>query len=320
MIKKIAQASVIFFASCCSLVNSEPLYTNNIIDSLKDSDHDGVIDARDACENTKVGSDIDHHGCPAIKLEFLTFEFDVQFDTAEYQLKPKFHKRLEDLALFLEKYPESVILIEGHTDNEGPSHYNQTLSKKRAQSIAETLNDKFGIQTNRTKAFGYGQDRPIASNLTDTGKEKNRRVSGEVITLQAYPTLIDKALLTVPFDLSKEEIISIIDDLGPFLTNNPESLVIIEGHTDDIGGKRSNERLSEKQATKIAEGLSFKYSIPLARMKVVGHGQDFPIASNDTFEGRYKNRRIDITVATRFKPHKEVALKKWSIWNIENNH
>ncbi len=316
---QLARTIIIFFSLCSTFTNSEPLYPSNIIDSLKDSDHDGVIDARDVCENTKLGSNIDHYGCPATQLDFFTFNFDVQFDTGKHQLKAEFHEKLEDLALFLDKHSAAIILIEGHTDNQGTESYNQVLSKKRAESIANALTSEFNIKPNQIKTFGYGQERPVASNSNEAGRESNRRVSGEIITPIVYPISSDLKVLTIPFETIEKKALSVIDNLGLYLINNPESLVIIEGYTDNIGDKISNLALSEQQANKIAVKLSSQYSIPQERIKVLGYGQDFPIASNNTFEGREKNRRIEITVATRFKTHKEISLKKWTIWNIDND-
>ena len=80
----------------------------------------------------------------------------------------------------MRKNPSSNVVIEGHTDNTGHNHHNQQLSQQRAQAIANILIKTFSIAQSRVKAIGYGETRPIASNLSAQGKAKNRRVVAEV--------------------------------------------------------------------------------------------------------------------------------------------
>ena len=65
--------------------------------------------------------------------------------------------------------------VEGHTDNRGGRRFNQTLSEKRAQSVVEYLAKK-GVSAARIHAVGYGETRPVASNGTEAGRAKNRRI------------------------------------------------------------------------------------------------------------------------------------------------
>ncbi|MGP3372473.1 OmpA family protein, partial [Escherichia coli] len=140
------------------------------------------INARDLCPDTPKDSDIDNDGCPVTEIEYFSFNFDIQFQTASYKLNPEFLPRLKALVLFLQKSPNTLILIEGHTDNIGAESFNLALSKKRAEAIADALISSFNISPERIKTFGYGQERPIASNDTETGRKKNRRVTGEIVT------------------------------------------------------------------------------------------------------------------------------------------
>jgi len=76
----------------------------------------------------------------------------------------------------MKEFPGTSAVIEGHTDNVGKEDYNQKLSESRANSVRQYLIDKFGIDGSRLSAVGYGYSKPIATNDTAEGKQKNRRV------------------------------------------------------------------------------------------------------------------------------------------------
>ena len=76
----------------------------------------------------------------------------------------------------MKEYPDTNAIIEGHTDNVGKEAANIKLSQRRADSIKAYLVKKFGIDSSRLKAVGYGPNEPITSNATKEGRQKNRRV------------------------------------------------------------------------------------------------------------------------------------------------
>ena len=112
---------------------------------------------------------------PALKLCSPTV-IDVHFDTNKSDIKPKYHAELKKLADFLSEFPDATGVIAGHTDNVGNKAANMKLSQRRADSIRTYLIEKFGVAPERVKAVGYGPTKPIASNKTKAGKEKNRRI------------------------------------------------------------------------------------------------------------------------------------------------
>lgn len=105
----------------------------------------------------------------------ITFDSGILFDVNKATLKPAAQANLQNLAQILNKYEDTDILIEGHTDSTGPAEYNLELSMKRAQSVSNFL---AGLQVapNRFRIMGYGEDQPIASNDTSAGRQQNRRV------------------------------------------------------------------------------------------------------------------------------------------------
>jgi OOP family OmpA-OmpF porin len=91
-------------------------------------------------------------------------------------VKPKYNNEIKKVADFMKEYPDTTAIIEGHTDNVGKEAANVKLSQRRADSIKAYLVKKFGIDSSRIKAVGYGPNKPVASNATKEGKQKNRRV------------------------------------------------------------------------------------------------------------------------------------------------
>ncbi|MDZ7290860.1 MAG: OmpA family protein [candidate division KSB1 bacterium] len=107
---------------------------------------------------------------PEIVLKNIFFDFD------SANLREDSNSELNRLAEKLAKYHEISIEIQGHTDSVGTDAYNKELSEKRAHAVKDYLLSK-GISPKRLMAVGYGEDRPIASNATEEGRQSNRRVS-----------------------------------------------------------------------------------------------------------------------------------------------
>lgn len=105
----------------------------------------------------------------------ITFDSGILFDKASSALKPDAKTNINKLATILQKYPDTNILVEGHTDSDGSETYNQTLSEKRADAVA-TYAKAQGVAASRFTTMGYGESQPVASNDTVEGKAKNRRV------------------------------------------------------------------------------------------------------------------------------------------------
>jgi OmpA-OmpF porin, OOP family len=108
--------------------------------------------------------------------ETVSIALDVEFDTAKFVVKEKYNNEIKRVADFMKEFTDTNATIEGHTDNVGKEAYNQKLSDDRANSVRQYLIDKFGIDGSRITAVGYGFSKPIASNDTKEGRQKNRRV------------------------------------------------------------------------------------------------------------------------------------------------
>ena len=100
---------------------------------------------------------------------------DVLFDTDGATLKAGAAAAIDRLAQFLQGSPESRVIIEGHTDSRGSEAYNEDLSRRRAQAVAEELVTR-GVTSDRFEVLGRGEGYPVANNGTAEGRQQNRRV------------------------------------------------------------------------------------------------------------------------------------------------
>jgi outer membrane protein OmpA-like peptidoglycan-associated protein len=99
----------------------------------------------------------------------------VNFDFDKSTIRKEDVAELEKAVAFVKKYPDSKVVVEGHTDSRGTDKYNQKLSERRADAVKKYLVDK-GDKTERITAEGKGEADPIADNKTDKGRFENRRV------------------------------------------------------------------------------------------------------------------------------------------------
>lgn len=119
----------------------------------------------------------------------VTFDGGVLFDFGKASLTTASRAELDRMAGVFGRYPDTDILIDGHTDSVGSESVNQTLSEKRAASVADYLAIQ-GISRSRMQTTGYGKARPVATNETDAGRAKNRRVE---LSIKANENLSKKA-------------------------------------------------------------------------------------------------------------------------------
>jgi outer membrane protein OmpA-like peptidoglycan-associated protein len=105
----------------------------------------------------------------------ITFDSGILFDFDKADLRPVAKTNLQKLGVILNKYADTNVLIEGHTDSKGSDQYNLDLSRRRAQSVSGYVAG-LGVDSARFTTMGYGEAQPIATNDTDEGRQQNRRV------------------------------------------------------------------------------------------------------------------------------------------------
>ena len=105
----------------------------------------------------------------------VTMPQDILFALDSAAVRSDLRRDLGVVAGNLQAYPNSTISIEGHTDNTGTANYNRILSQRRANAVADILVNN-GVPPARLYAVGRGENEPVASNLSATGRAQNRRV------------------------------------------------------------------------------------------------------------------------------------------------
>ena len=244
---------------------------------------------------------------------------------------PEASARIGNLATILKAFPTARLKIEGHTDDVGDPATNRRLSLDRADAIKRLL-VRAGVPAERITTEGGGPDRPIATNDTEDGRAKNRRIELAVATEMTRISLPGGASLDVREGSALDGIVKYVEDpsgsrpnifvfegLG-FNANNavsfspeasarignlatilkafPTARLKIEGHTDDVGDPATNRRLSLDRADAIKR-LLVRAGVPAERITTEGVGPDRPIATNDTEDGRAKNRRIELAITVK---------------------
>jgi outer membrane protein OmpA-like peptidoglycan-associated protein len=105
----------------------------------------------------------------------VTFDSGLLFDYDSDRIKPAAAENLRNLARSLNNYPNTDLVIVGHTDNVGSDDYNADLSQRRSRAAANYL-ASLGVNASRLKTYGRGESEPVAENTSDAGRQQNRRV------------------------------------------------------------------------------------------------------------------------------------------------
>jgi outer membrane protein OmpA-like peptidoglycan-associated protein len=105
---------------------------------------------------------------------------DVLFDFDKSDIRADAASALAQLATVIRAYPSGRVELEGYTDSKGDDAYNQRLSLRRAESVKRWLVEREGIAADRFTTRGAGESRPVASNDTEEGRQKNRRVEAVI--------------------------------------------------------------------------------------------------------------------------------------------
>ena len=161
----------------CRMLDDEIAFENMMMDIFgpgggnpcPDEDGDGVCDEDDLCPNTPPGAPVDERGCwIAAYSQFFDFDKTV--------VKSAFLPRIKHAAEVLNRNPGLPrVIIAGHTDNVGNPNYNMGLGQRRAEAVKKLLIE-YGVAAERLVVESYGETRPVASNDTEEGRARNRRV------------------------------------------------------------------------------------------------------------------------------------------------
>ena len=235
-----------------------------------DSDGDGVVDSADKCPGTPKGATVDKNGCP------LDTDGDGVFD-------------------YLDKCPGTP---KGATvdkngcplDTDGDGVYDYLDKCPDTPKGATVDKDGCPLDTDGDGVFDYLDKCP--------GTLKGLKVNA----IGCHEPQKVSISLSIEFDTAKADIRSgYQDDLkafGEFMKLYPEVTSVIEGHTDNVGDAKYNQKLSQRRADTVRAYVLKTYGIAPNRLEAKGYGESRPVADNKTAAGRQKNRRIIATIDT----------------------
>jgi OmpA-OmpF porin, OOP family len=173
--------------------------------------------------------------------------------------------------------------------------------REAAQKAKELEKARLEAERMKKEAESKTLDAEQARLQAEKAKEELAKIQKDMAELQAKQT--DRGLVLtlrdVLFETGKAQLLPgamrTIEKVADFLIKNPQRNVLIEGHTDSVGGDEYNQILSEQRANSVRSGL-IDYEVPPERITIKGYGKKYPVASNDTESGRQQNRRVEIVI------------------------
>ena len=228
---------------------------------------------------------------------------DIQFEINQKTVQRESEEKINRVGIFMNKYPKTTAVIEGHTDEVGTPAANMKLSESRAEGVVNYLVDRAGIARSRLKSVGYGDTRPIGDNKTQEGQRLNRRIDAviacatDIEGIQVAPERITMAM-EMEFDTNsaqfkpqyRDELRKVVN----FMKANPRVTASVEGHTSNQGGTASQSmKLSQERAQSVVNAMA-DMGVDRMRLFAEGFGETRRFAYNTSVEGRQENRRVNI--------------------------
>ncbi|MPY25446.1 OmpA family protein [Shewanella psychropiezotolerans] len=170
--------AITLLSACSSIVTMDGNTTQ--LQDLNDLDKDGVIVARERCNDTLMGATIDNYGCGKVKPIHERSELKILFANDSHYIDPMYYEQVEVIAIFMNEFPNTNVTIEGHCSKTGSYDHNLALSQNRADAVTSLLSEQYSIASDRLTAIGYSYDRPVDESGTDMAQTRNRRVIAEV--------------------------------------------------------------------------------------------------------------------------------------------
>lgn len=229
---------------------------------------------------------------------------DIQFEINEKTVQRESEEKIDKVAIFMRKYPDTTAVIEGHTDEVGTAGDNMKLSERRAENVVNYLVDRGGIARSRLKSVGYGETHPIADNKTQEGKRLNRRIDAiiacatDVEGITEVPARITMAV-EMEFDTNRVEVRpqyrEELRKVANFMKAHPGVTATVEGHTaNQQATAAQGMQISQRRAESVVNYLVDNFGVARSRLSAVGFGRTRRFAYNTSAEGQRENRRVNI--------------------------
>ena len=249
---------------------------------------------------------------PVVMTQKYCSVLDIQFEIKQQEVQREDKEKLAVLGTYMNKYPDTTAVIEGHTDNVGESDYNLKLSQQRADSVVSYLVNDLHIAPSRLTAVGYGETRPIADNSTTEGQQANRRIDAVIACVTDIAGLkVQPARVTMAMELGFNqgesnigpEYLDGLRQVADFLKANPSVTATVEAHGDKYVGTGSNRvqtnpgeamQLAQSRAQNVVNYLVDNQGISRSRLTTEAYGQMGRVTYGTTKDEQEENRRVNI--------------------------
>jgi OOP family OmpA-OmpF porin len=229
---------------------------------------------------------------------------DIQFEINEKTVQRESEEKIDKVAIFMRRYPDTTAVIEGHTDEVGTARDNMKLSERRAENVVNYLVNHGGIARSRLKSVGYGETRPIADNKTQEGMRMNRRIDAviacatDIEGIAEVPNRITMAM-DMEFDTNRFDVRpqyrEELRKVANFLKAHPGVTATVEGHTaNQQATAEKSMQISRRRAESVVNYLVDNFGVARSRLSAVGFGRTRRFAYNTSAEGQQENRRVNI--------------------------
>ncbi|GAB1622965.1 OmpA family protein [Agarivorans sp. B2Z047] len=169
----IVAAAVLALTACSQTADTYQAEPANY--DRQDQDGDGVINERDLCPDTEAGAAVDNDGCSEFQSVDDGYELMVFFGHDSSKLTDEYAPQLQQVADFMQKYPEVKISVEGYASASGSKSYNLKLSKRRAASVRQQLIDDYAVSAERIELEAIGEEELLAAGDSEQAEAANRR-------------------------------------------------------------------------------------------------------------------------------------------------
>ena len=239
---------------------------------------------------------------------------DLQFAINADKIQREAKEQLAVVGTFMQKYPDTTAVIEGHTDDVGTDEDNMQLSERRAHSVVDYLVNDLQIARSRLTAVGYGETRPISNAETSEARQANRRINAVIACAKDLEGLaVNPARTTMALEIDfdpqnaqiQPESRNGLEQVANFLKANPAVTATVEGHAAKFEGTGASQvqispaqamDVSKRRAQNVVDYLVNEFGISRSRLSSEGFGQTRRVSYGTTLEGQQENRRVNIII------------------------
>ncbi|MFH0266591.1 OmpA family protein [Vibrio rumoiensis] len=174
---------VLLLSACSNLEAEQPPIAYHSKD-LSDSDNDGVINARDLCANTRKNAVVDNDGCPTVIHSEEENKLHILFANDSTVIPSAYDQHIKNMSNFLDKYPQTHIVLNGYASPVGSAEHNKYLSIHRAANVYKAL-VAAGVSPKRIQTVGFGDSDPVQAETRDEMMTLSRRVTATVVGMDS---------------------------------------------------------------------------------------------------------------------------------------